>query len=101
MAGSNDLKSSGWHWVIVAFAGGALPFMLQYQTIETVNGSVVHYRDWVAVAGGAVGSAFGVVAVIAALKATGDPTRPMKILISALAFALGGFQIARGFGVFA
>ncbi|HEU0034858.1 MAG TPA: tetratricopeptide repeat protein [Kofleriaceae bacterium] len=86
--------------LIVGLVAAALPFGMSAvdSSYETANGVVVarHYRDWIAIGGGGVALACGFVAIVMLLRA-----RSLGYLAGAAAIVvLGGFQLARGLGVF-
>jgi TPR repeat protein len=86
---------------VIAAGGvaGLAPFVfsLSESSYSTVNGVVEHavYRDWFAVVGGLIAVAFGAIGIIGALRAK-KPT----VIAGIAVVLLGGYQIARGFGVF-
>lgn len=73
-------------------AAGAVPFVISVASWN--NGT---YRDWIAIAGGAVAAVCGVVAVLLAVRAKSGAG---FVAGAALIAALGGYQLARGFGAF-
>lgn len=77
---------------------GLAPFVfsMSASSYSTVNGVVQHavYRDWFAVAGGVIAAALGLLGLATAAK------KPATIALGLAVIALGGFQIARGFGAF-
>lgn len=88
---------------IVGFCAAGLPFLLSTATSSssTVNGEVVAfvYRDWTAVGGGAVALVCGVISLLLLRRRTTN--KPVRIAIAVGLLALGGFHVARGFGVMA
>jgi TPR repeat protein len=99
------VPSSG-PWKGFAIAGavvGAVPFGLRMATVSSssVNGEVVSfvYRDWIAVICGVIAVALGLVTL---WMARGETLRKALAIGAGVGvLALGGLQIARGFGVFA
>jgi TPR repeat protein len=87
---------------IAGAVAGAVPFMISSTETSsvTVNGKVTdfHYRDNVALAGGGLAAILGLFAVVLAIRNRGGAVR---ILAAVGVLALGGFQIAKGLGVFA
>lgn len=91
-------------WRIFAIAGGvvgAIPFAVTVSSSSSVmvNGEVTDfvYRDWIAVACGVVAATLGVVTL---WSARGEQLRRAVAIAAGLGvLALGGLQIARGFGV--
>ena len=85
---------------IAAVVAAMLPFFGHYTTSSSLseNGEVVAstYRDYVALAGGALAILFGGVAVLGALKAAEQ--RNLRLGIVGGAIALGVFQLLRGVG---
>ena len=83
-----------------AIAGGIaglVPFVLTVTTtkIATTNGhSVVTFRDWAAVGGGAVAALCGLVAIALAARTRAASTIGLGVVV----LALGGLQLGRGFG---
>lgn len=88
---------------IVGFIAVGLPFVLSTasSSSSTVNGEVVSfvYRDWTAVGGGAVALVCGVLSLLLLRRRTTH--KPARIAIAVGLLALGGFHVARGFGVMA
>jgi hypothetical protein len=86
---------------IAAVAAALIPFFGHYTTSSSIseNGEVVSatYRDYVALAGGALAIVLGGVAVLGALKATEQ--RNLRLGIVGGAIALGVLQVLRGLGV--
>ena len=85
----------------IAAAGAVAPFIVSSAStsFSTVNGEITRfvYRDWIAVAGGGSAVLFGLLAVVFSLRA-----KAMGLVAAAAVIALlGGYQIARGLGVFA
>jgi hypothetical protein len=88
-----------------AIAGGIaglVPFVINAASTSSVteNGQIVSfsYRDNVAIAAGVVAVLCGIVAAAMAAKNKSGGTR---LAIGIAVLALGAFQIARGFGMFA
>lgn len=86
--------------LIVGVIAGLLPFVASASkaSYSTVNGEVVDlkYSDIVAQAGGAVAVLCGLIALAMVVKAK----KPPMIAAAVAVMALGGFQLARGFGAF-
>ena len=102
-----DLSAGGTSppWRISAIAGGivgAIPFGIHVSSssMSTVNGHVTSfvYRDWIAVICGVIAMICGVLTVVAARKE--QLRRALAFAAGIGVLALGGVQIARGFGVF-
>jgi TPR repeat protein len=95
-------KAGGSTVVIAGAISGALPLMISYSSSShhTVNGAIVdaYYRDWIAIGGGGIAAVLGLAAIAMALRTR---PRPLMIASAAAVLALGGYQIARGFGAFA
>ena len=74
-------------------------------TLEDVSVSwsgehvTAHYRNWGALGGGAVAIVAGVIA-LAGLGKVARSARALSIVITVLVLAGGGYQVARGLGVF-
>jgi len=92
-------------WVTLAALGavaGSIPFVVHASTTssQTVDGVVTAfvYRDWLAVALGAVAMVLGGLALGAGRSAT---MRAQATVAALAVIVLGGWQIARGVGVFA
>ncbi len=107
-SGANDAVAavSGGPWKGLASAGaivGAVPFGLSMATVSssTVNGEVTSfvYRDWIAVVCGVIALVLGVVTLW--MSRSEKLRRGLAIGAGIGVLALGGLQIARGFGVFA
>lgn len=81
---------------------GLVPFVISTASTSTVteNGRTVSfsYHDNVAIIGGVIAVLCGIVAATMAAKNKSGGTR---LAIGIAVLALGAFQIARGFGVFA
>jgi TPR repeat protein len=94
-------KSPGVGVLVTSAISGALPFVISYSqsSYHAVNGAVVdaHYRDWIAVGCGGAAQVLGLIAIAVALRGR---ARPAMIGLCAAVLALGGYQLARGFGVF-
>jgi TPR repeat protein len=86
---------------IGAFAG-LVPFIIHVSTWSSVtaNGRVVSstYRDYVALGCGIIAAVFGVIAIVQARRSS--LMRGKAIVLGIAVTLLGGFQIARGLGVF-
>ena len=86
---------------IAAVAAALIPFFAHYTTSSSLseNGELVSstYRDYVALAGGALAIVLGGVAVLGALKATEQ--RNLRLGLVGGAIALGVLQVLRGLGV--
>lgn len=86
--------------LIAGAIAGAVPFAISMAnaSYSTVNGEVVSatYRDWVAIGGGAAAVICGLAAIAAFARATKLPLAAAGLAV----VALGGYQIARGFGAF-
>ena len=89
----------------VAIAGGIvglLPFLIHSmaESVTTVNGAVTTFtvHDTFAIGGGAIAVALGLTGLALGLRRHRDG---LAIGLCLAAVALGGFQIARGFGTFA
>jgi TPR repeat protein len=99
-----SLRTPGKSLLILGGIAGAVPFVITMSSssTSTVNGRVVasHFRDWLAVGGGAVAALCGVLALVAVVRSR-DRNRAMLIAAAVGVLALGGYQIARGLGVFA
>jgi hypothetical protein len=81
----------------VGLAIGVAPFAASVTTLSNVGGHVT-YRDWVAIPGGAIAAGFGAAALVMTLRGR----RKLGMLALAIGVvALGAYQLARGFGVFA
>ena len=99
-----DLRPTGWALAGLAIAAGVMPQFLSITTsrMSSVHGMVVvaNYRDYVAIVCGALALVFGALAIVAARKATAS-VRNQRFIVAAIAIVLGGYQLARGLGVFA
>ncbi len=88
---------------IVGFFAAGLPFLLSTasSSSSTVNGEVVAfvYRDWTAVGGGVVAMVCGVISLLLLRRRTTN--KPARIAIAVGLLVVGGFHLARGFGVMA
>lgn len=86
----------------VGVVAGVAPFVIHVSSSSTsyVNGQLVAatYRDWVAVGGGAVAAICGIAQAI--LAARSDGSRSKNVGLGLLLVALGGYQLASGFGMF-
>lgn len=93
-------SSTGWRTLLIAGAiAGAVPFMASYsQTSTTVVNGVASstFRDWVAVGAGGL----AIVLALAAIASLAKSKRMKEIAMGVAVLALGGYQVARGFGVF-
>lgn len=92
-------------WMGFAIAGavvGAIPWFVSVSSSSSssVNGHVTSfvYRDWIAVGCGVVAALLG---VMAAWMGRRSLIRMQAIVAGIAIVALGGYQVARGFGVFA
>ena len=98
-----SLSSASKTWTVLGLIAGLLPFMISMSSSSstTVNGHITSfaYRDNIALAGGAVALLCGVLAAISERKPS--DVRTKRLLFAMAIIALGGFQIVRGFGVFA
>lgn len=87
---------------IVGLVALALPFLVSTasSSSSTVDGEVVSfvYRDWTAVGGGVVAVACGAISLLLLRRTVNKLPR---IAIAVALLAIGGFHIARGFGVMA
>jgi len=85
--------------VIIGLIAALVPFAIgsSESSSSIVNGKVVafHYRDTMALLGGAVALMCGVIGVFV------DRKRPKRLILALVVLALGGLQIARGVGEFA
>jgi hypothetical protein len=93
-------RSSGLGFAGSGLVVGLVPFLasISESSYTTANGVVTHavYRDWIAIACGAVAVGLGIVALALAVRA-----RRSLVIAGTVAIALlGGLQIARGVGVF-
>jgi uncharacterized protein len=97
-----SIKSTDRSLAIFGLIAGAVPFMISVSSSSsvTMNGQVVSssYRDTVAIGGGALAAICGLIAVVLAVRGKSGGAR---IGLAVAALALGGYQLARGFGVFA
>ena len=86
----------------VGVVAGVTPFVIHVSSSSTsyVNGALIAatYRDWVAVGGGAVAALCGIAQAI--LVARSELGRGKNVGLGLLLVALGGYQLASGFGVF-
>jgi TPR repeat protein len=94
-------RSGAFTALIAGAICAALPFVISYSSssIQTTNGVVVevYYRDWIAIGCGGMAALFGLIALAVAVRASAGWT---SVAAAATVLALGGFQIARGFGGF-
>ena len=94
-----SISTTGRTLVIIGLIAALVPFAISSSESSSsmVNGKVVafHYRDTMALLGGAVALFCGVIAAYV------DRKRPKKLIVALMVLALGGLQIARGVGVFA
>jgi TPR repeat protein len=87
--------------LVAGAVAGSLPFAMSMSSssTRTINGELVAstYRDWLAVGGGGVALACGLAGLVLSLRAKAGGAW----IAGALAIAaFGGYQLARGFGVF-
>ena len=86
--------------LIAGAIAGAVPFVVSMASYSArwENGAVVEstYRDWIAVGGGGAAIVCGIAAIAVFARAKETP----KLLAAIAIVALGGYQIARGLGVF-
>src|SRR5436309_773703 len=88
---------------LAAAAGfaAAIPFVISnvQTSSRSVNGHIVElkYRDWVAVGSGGFALAVGLIASVIAIRSKASTGITAACLIVT---ALGGYHVARGFGVF-
>ena len=82
-----------------AIFAGVVPFFIHWSTVQSVNGRVTSFIDYVAVAGGAVALILGGLGLAGALKAT-DRGKKKRLGLSGAALLLGLYHLARGFGLF-
>jgi len=80
---------------LVGLGAAALPFLASVSRTTSIDGEVT-YRDWIAIGGGAIAAACGVIALVLALR----PRKGATLGLAALAVVGGGLQLARGFGAF-
>ena len=93
----------GWMaWATAGAIAGAIPFAIHASSssMASVDGHVTSfvYRDWIAVGGGAAAVALGVATMLVGRSSL---LRMQAILAGIALGALGGYQVASGFGVFA
>jgi TPR repeat protein len=99
MDGTEDI-TSGAKAKSIAAAGaiaGAVPFIISTVSVSTVNGHITRYRDNVAIGGGGIALALGAVATVIAVR---SKSRGAIIGGAVAVLALGGYQLAKGFGAF-
>jgi hypothetical protein len=98
-----SLSAASKTWTVIGLIAGLLPFLISTSSSSstTVNGQITSfaYRDNFALAGGAVALLCGIIAAISERKPS--DVRTKRLLVAFAIVALGGFQIARGLGVFA
>lgn len=94
-----SIATTGKTLVIIGLIAAFVPFAISSSESSSsiVNGKVVafHYRDTMALLGGAVALMCGAIAAFV------DRKRPKWLIVALVVLALGGLQIARGVGVFA
>jgi hypothetical protein len=97
-----SLSTSDKSAAIAGGIAGLIPFVISSVSTSSVteNGVTIAstYRDNVAIGAGAVALVLGIVAAALAAK---NKTGSTRLAIGIAVIALGAFQIARGFGVFA
>lgn len=88
---------------IAGLVACAAPFVISFSSSssQTVNGVVTafEYRDPIAIAGGIVGGACGLVSLATSLKKTAPSQRAIRVVLCLALVGLGVFQTLRGFGV--
>ena len=94
-----SISTTGKTLIIIGLVAALVPFVMSSSesSSSSVNGKVVafHYRDTIALLGGAVAIFCGLIAAFV------DRRRAKRLVVALALVALGGVQIARGVGVFA
>ena len=110
-----DARGRGGSLAALGAMAGALPFVIHVASASSMTADRIvvasTYRDWAAVSGGAVALACALAAIGVAVRARATPPRVTDstgaavsaapiVMAGLLVAALGGYQLARGFGVF-
>ena len=99
--GASTPTTTGLLWLALAAALAPFAVSLRRITLATSDGVVtdVTYRDWIAIAGGAVALTLATTAAWRAARAL--PRRTLAVALALGLAGLGGLQVARGFGLVA